>query len=58
MATVVNKKILVTHGGVSSITDLEIIGKIDRHKVSLLDVKILLTVESFYCIFQPMDGRV
>ncbi|XP_068703476.1 serine/threonine-protein phosphatase with EF-hands 2-like isoform X1 [Montipora foliosa] len=32
LATVVNNKILVTHGGISNITDLSIINKIDRHK--------------------------
>ncbi|KAJ7393084.1 protein phosphatase, EF-hand calcium binding domain [Desmophyllum pertusum] len=37
LATVVNNKILVTHGGISNITDLAIIDKIDRHKyVSIL----------------------
>lgn len=37
LATVVNNKILVTHGGISNITDLSIIDKIDRHKyVSVL----------------------
>ena len=34
LATVVNNKILVTHGGISNITDLSIVNKIDRHKVS------------------------
>ena len=34
LATVVNNKILVTHGGISNITDLSLIDKIDRHKVS------------------------
>ncbi|XP_028518113.1 serine/threonine-protein phosphatase with EF-hands 2 isoform X2 [Exaiptasia diaphana] len=37
LATVVDQKILVTHGGVSSITDLRVIEHIDRHKyVSVL----------------------
>ena len=36
LATVVNKKILVTHGGISNITDLSFIDKIDRHKVRIL----------------------
>lgn len=36
LATVVNNKILVTHGGISNITDLSVIDKIDRHKVSAL----------------------
>ena len=35
LATVVNNKILVTHGGISNITDLSVIDKIDRHKVSI-----------------------
>lgn len=35
LATLVNNKILVTHGGISNITDLAIIDKIDRHKVSM-----------------------
>jgi serine/threonine-protein phosphatase with EF-hand domain len=34
LATVVNNKIFVAHGGISNITDLDIINKIDRHKVS------------------------
>ena len=36
LATVVNKKILVAHGGISNITDLSFIDKIDRHKVRIL----------------------
>lgn len=36
LATVVNNKILVTHGGISNITDLSVVDKIDRHKVSAL----------------------
>ncbi|KAK3736384.1 hypothetical protein QZH41_017894, partial [Actinostola sp. cb2023] len=37
LATVVDQKILVTHGGISDITDLRIIEQIDRHKyVSVL----------------------
>ncbi|XP_031550045.1 serine/threonine-protein phosphatase with EF-hands 2-like [Actinia tenebrosa] len=37
LGTVINNKIFVTHGGISNITDLEIINRIDRHKyVSIL----------------------
>lgn len=36
LATVVNNKILITHGGISNITDLSVIDKIDRHKVSII----------------------
>ena len=36
LATVINQKILVTHGGISNITDLSVIDMIDRHKVSAL----------------------
>ena len=42
LATVVNNKILVTHGGISNITDLSVIDKIDRHKVSALNHFFLL----------------
>ena len=35
LATVVDQKVLVAHGGISSKTDLEYLGKIDRHKVSI-----------------------
>ena len=36
LATVVNNKILVAHGGISNITDLSFIDKIDRHRVRIL----------------------
>ena len=37
LATVIDRKILVCHGGISDITDLEFIEKIDRHKVCVCD---------------------
>lgn len=46
LATVVNNKILVTHGGISNITDLSVIDKIDRHKVSVLSN----SFDSFYLL--------
>ena len=46
LATVVNNKILVTHGGISNITDLAVIDKIDRHKVSGLSN----SFDSFYLL--------
>lgn len=46
LATVVNNKILVTHGGISNITDLSVIDKIDRHKVSGLSN----SFDSFYLL--------
>lgn len=33
LATVVDNEILVVHGGVSDITDLDYVDKINRHKV-------------------------
>ena len=33
LATVIDQKILVTHGGVSDCTDLPYLATIDRHKV-------------------------
>ncbi|XP_015216855.2 serine/threonine-protein phosphatase with EF-hands 2 isoform X1 [Lepisosteus oculatus] len=32
LATVIDRKVLVTHGGISHTTDLKIIAKVDRHK--------------------------
>ncbi|XP_066567000.1 serine/threonine-protein phosphatase with EF-hands 2 [Amia ocellicauda] len=32
LATVIDQKVLVTHGGISHTTDLELIAKVDRHK--------------------------
>lgn len=34
LATVVDDEILVVHGGVSDITDLKYVDKINRHKVN------------------------
>ncbi|KAK1176369.1 serine/threonine-protein phosphatase with EF-hands 2-like [Acipenser oxyrinchus oxyrinchus] len=37
LATVIDQKVLITHGGISDTTDLDIIAKVDRHKyVSVL----------------------
>lgn len=33
LATLVDEKVLVLHGGVSDRTDLELLAKLDRHKV-------------------------
>ncbi|MBN3278678.1 PPE2 phosphatase, partial [Polyodon spathula] len=33
LATVIDQKVLITHGGISDTTDLDIIAKVDRHKV-------------------------
>lgn len=35
LATLVDEKVLVLHGGVSDRTDLELLAKLDRHKVQL-----------------------
>ena len=34
IATVIDKKLLVVHGGISDTTDLKEVSKIDRHKVT------------------------
>jgi serine/threonine-protein phosphatase with EF-hand domain len=34
VATVIDRKLLVVHGGISDTTDLKEISKIDRHKVT------------------------
>lgn len=33
LATVIDRKVLIVHGGISETTDLNIIGSLDRHKV-------------------------
>ncbi|KAM5337518.1 serine/threonine-protein phosphatase with EF-hands 2 isoform 1-T1 [Glossophaga mutica] len=33
LATLVDEKVLILHGGVSDITDLELLSKLDRHKI-------------------------
>lgn len=33
LATVIDQKVLIVHGGISDTTDLDTIGRVDRHKV-------------------------
>lgn len=33
LATVINQKVLIVHGGISDTTDLDTIARVDRHKV-------------------------
>lgn len=35
VATVIDDKVLIVHGGISDMTDLEFLGSIERQKVSL-----------------------
>lgn len=34
LATVIDQKVLILHGGISNTTDLCLIARVDRHKVS------------------------
>lgn len=34
LATVINQKVLILHGGISDTTDLQIVAKLERHRVS------------------------
>lgn len=36
LATVIDQKVLIVHGGISDTTDLTTIAKVDRHKVRLI----------------------
>uniref|UniRef100_G3T8Y9 Serine/threonine-protein phosphatase with EF-hands n=1 Tax=Loxodonta africana TaxID=9785 RepID=G3T8Y9_LOXAF len=38
LATLVDEKVLILHGGVSDMTDLELLAKLDRHKYSSTEV--------------------
>lgn len=33
LATVIDHKVLIVHGGISDTTDLNVIARVDRHKV-------------------------
>lgn len=37
LATVIDNKVLITHGGISDQTNLELLNAIDRHKVCTTD---------------------
>lgn len=55
LATVVNNKILVTHGGISNITDLSRIDKIDRHKVCTSSLFYLFLINQCERLFQTVS---
>uniref|UniRef100_A0A8C4ICI0 Serine/threonine-protein phosphatase with EF-hands n=1 Tax=Dicentrarchus labrax TaxID=13489 RepID=A0A8C4ICI0_DICLA len=46
LATVIDQKVLVLHGGISDITDLSILARLDRHNVRRQHVQ-LFSLESF-----------
>lgn len=35
LATVIDQKVLVLHGGISDLTDLSVLAKLDRHNVRM-----------------------
>lgn len=35
LATVIDQKVLVLHGGISDLTDLSVLAKLDRHNVRI-----------------------
>lgn len=35
LATVIDQKVLVLHGGISDVTDLSVLAKLDRHNVRM-----------------------
>lgn len=48
LATIIDNKIFVVHGGVSDSTNLKDIAAIDRHKVRLIPIKQHLDLNIFY----------
>lgn len=50
LATVINHKVLVVHGGISDSTDLDMVARIDRHRVreasSLSQIRVFCTIQT------------
>ena len=44
LATVIDQKVLVIHGGISNTTDLNVLARVDRHNVSLKHCMFILNV--------------
>ncbi|KPP74539.1 serine/threonine-protein phosphatase with EF-hands 1-like [Scleropages formosus] len=44
LATIIDDKVLIVHGGISNMTDLDFVGSIERHKAYILQVPFLDSV--------------
>jgi len=58
LGTIVDKKVLVVHGGISDSTDLDWIKNIDRHKVSYFPIYMALltsTVRGYFASLSPLS---
>uniref|UniRef100_A0A668S368 Serine/threonine-protein phosphatase n=1 Tax=Oreochromis aureus TaxID=47969 RepID=A0A668S368_OREAU len=49
IATVIDGKILIVHGGISDQTDLDFLSSIERHKVSGINQSFFVLVNTFIC---------
>uniref|UniRef100_A0A6Q2XD43 Serine/threonine-protein phosphatase with EF-hands n=1 Tax=Esox lucius TaxID=8010 RepID=A0A6Q2XD43_ESOLU len=47
LATVIDNKVLVVHGGISDVTDLDFLRSIERHKVRTVMAKVCITAAVF-----------
>uniref|UniRef100_A0A8C9SBH2 Serine/threonine-protein phosphatase n=1 Tax=Scleropages formosus TaxID=113540 RepID=A0A8C9SBH2_SCLFO len=56
LATVIDQKVLILHGGISDTTDLNIIAQADRHKVK--STSFLLIVDMLWSDPMPQDGCI
>lgn len=50
LATVIDQRVLIVHGGISDTTDLALIGRIDRHKVETLYETMAQCAVLWYCM--------
>lgn len=49
LATVIDHKVLIVHGGISDTTDLDTIARVDRHKVrEAFSIKIQQQIQKYY----------
>lgn len=49
LVTVIDHRVLVVHGGISDSTDLSLIARVDRHKVSHINILHVFESQTYKC---------
>lgn len=49
LVTVIDHRVLVVHGGISDSTDLSLIARVDRHKVSHMNIQHVFETQTYKC---------